>query len=245
MSIRNEFYHLLDKYHIIVGNLLAPYRLPIYIIAGLLVITISVLLFRRPKRHVPPDCFFVMVIIMWFSSLYDHLAWGLDVSQIILESWLPAAACLIFYRASQGKKGWLNALFFVLFTAGLAAYVYLFVLIHMIPTSAIFGYGDGIEYHEVSLLRDLSWAFAGSLLSYVAARFRPCLLALTAPPPLFYFVVLLRDIYLFPWGRLATGTADNFYILRTYILTITIIASIAFGLFQYRNRRWIRDTEER
>lgn len=217
--------------------LLSPYRTVIFIFAGFTVLLITYWLFRKAKRDFAIDFFIIISSPALVFSVYDNCAWGVGIVQILTERFIPL--CIIMTSFYAGSKNDINrnlrTLLIVIFALSLAVYVYRFILTEVIPAYYICEYGH--EYRRASFTRDIIWCLGGSALSYTAARYRPCMLLLTAPLPLFYFGHLITDIY-GPYGKtdVLVGTA-GYYVYLVYLLIGFFIAAIYLGIFQNRKKK--------
>lgn len=83
---------------------------------------------------------------------------------------------------------------------------------------------------EPSLAENIIWGVAGSVLCFVAARYKPWLLLVAAPLPILYFLNLageLQDPFV---GPAILNEAGKIYIYSGYGLGVLVLVSIFAGL---------------
>ena len=90
---------------------------------------------------------------------------------------------------------------------------------------------------EPSLIVNYVWGITGAILCFVTARYKPWLLLLIAPLPLFYFVALISEINDPFVGKAILNEAGSIYIISSYALAAFIIASIIIGLWARKNEK--------
>ena len=219
--------------------LLSPYRTIIFIVTGFIIPLITYWLFKKSRRETAIDFFIILSVLILLFTIYDDCIFGADIIEALVERFVPL--CMMVASFYGGSKKDINrnirTLLIIIFTFSLAVYVYRFILTSVIPTDYICTYGH--EYRKASFTRDIMWCIGGSALSYMAAKYRPYMLLLTAPLPLFYFGHLITDIY-GPYSKtdVLVGTA-GYYVYLVYLLIGFFIVAIVLGILQNRKRRAI------
>ncbi len=90
---------------------------------------------------------------------------------------------------------------------------------------------------EPTLLTNLIWGFAGAVLCFLSARYKPRLLWLPGAIAAFYFYGLIEEI-LDPYvGRDIVIEAGKIYVVVSYLLVLLIIVSIVAGFIMRRIKR--------
>lgn len=237
MAIIEEIVKVTNTWTSHISWLLSPYRTPIFIFSAFMVIIITLFLFKKACRANAADFLVIVWTLAIFFSIYDNCAWGIRVHELFLERFLPLCIMTVsLYIGSQkSRNSKLRTLLIVIFGLGLAVYVYLFILTSVIPTDYIHFYGH--EYRRASLVRDPYWCLAGSGLSYIASRFRPSMILLTAPFPIFYFFHLITGFYS-PYSKtdVLVGTG-KYYVYIVYLLFCFLLVSIVVGIYQRKKGR--------
>lgn len=232
MAVINEIARLTGTWTSHVSWLLSPYRSATFVISVFIIIFITRYLFKNACRANVIDFFTIVWVLAIFFSVYDSLAWGNSINELFMERFLPL--CTMAFSFSIANKTNINdklrVMLIIVFGLSLAVYVYLFILTSVLPVYLIHDYGH--EYRRASITRDFYWCLSGSVLSYLAARFRPCMLLLSVPFPGFYFAHLITDFYS-PYGKtdVLVGTG-RYYVYIVYLLFGVISASILAGIYQ-------------
>lgn len=90
---------------------------------------------------------------------------------------------------------------------------------------------------EPSLIVNYIWGITGAILCFATARYKPWLLLLIAPLPLFYFAALITEINDPFVGKAILNEADSIYVISSYALCVFVIASISAGLWVRKNEK--------